>query len=59
MRFNCLISTSLDTFFDEDSSIYGHYLLLDPFLEKLANYIPTYKKEKNKKPFEISTCILV
>jgi hypothetical protein len=35
--------SSLNTFFDEDSNAYGHCLLLDHFLENLANYIPVYK----------------
>lgn len=53
------LHSSLDTLFDEDSSVYGHCLLLDPFLEDLANYIPAYKKGKSKRPFETSACILV
>jgi hypothetical protein len=53
------LHSSVDIFFDEDSSIYGHCLLLDPFLENLTNYISTYKKGKSKRPFENRTCILV
>ena len=53
------LHSSLDTLFDEDSSVYGHCLLLDHFLENLANYIPAYEKGKSKRPFETSACILV
>jgi hypothetical protein len=51
--------SSLDTYFDEYSSLYGHCLLLDFFLENLANHIPTFKMGKSKRSFETSACILV
>jgi hypothetical protein len=53
------LHSSLNTSFDEVSSVHDHCLLLDYFLENLTNYIPTYKKGKFKRSFETSACILV
>jgi hypothetical protein len=53
------LNSSLDTLFDEDSSIYSHCFLLDHFLKNLTNYISTFKKGKNRRTFEGSNFILV
>jgi hypothetical protein len=50
-EFSYLRSPVLDSFFDEDSKVFGHCLLIDSYSEKLAKYINAYVKGKSKKTF--------
>ena len=53
------LQCSLDTLFDEESKIWGHYLFIHLFQESLAMYVKAYEEGKSKRPFDSTTCILV
>ena len=41
------LRSPLDTFFSEDSKVFGHCLLTHSYYENLAKYISTYVKGKS------------